>query len=85
MVGRYRQGFRKQPVAEYSDEFRTLSRADISEPVHMTVGRYRWGFRKQIRDLMPLSPISTMIVAYQATLNVEALLLHNSNSTPSNH
>lgn len=68
----------KSTIADYSNEFHTLSsRADLSEPKHMTVGRYKREFQKQIRDIIRLSNIATMAEAYHASLNVEALL-HNS-------
>lgn len=76
----YSQGY--MFVSDYSDEFHTLAtRAEMNGPEYITVGRYKRGFRKPIRNIMHLSTITTMLEAFQAPHNVEALLMGNVTSS----
>lgn len=62
-------------VAEYSNEFHTLSRrAKVDKPEYIIVGHYKKCFTKAICDIMRISPITTIAYAFQDAINVESPL-----------
>lgn len=66
---------RSLTIVKYYDEFHTLSsRVEVDEPEYITVKRCKRGFHKATRDIMRLSPINTIVDAFQAAISVESLL-----------
>lgn len=64
-------------VAEYADEFHTLShRAEIDEPEYITMGRHM-GFTKLIIDILRLYTIYTITEAFQDATQLENILATN--------